>query len=80
MRGGIYTLTDMRTPYVTIVCRPCNRRGRYAVVRLLERYGDAVMPVLLDQLVTDCPLVGGQWHRCRVVYEHGVDGVPHPVR
>lgn len=35
------TLSDIRELTVTIVCAPCNRRGRYSVARLLEDQGDA---------------------------------------
>src|SRR5260370_833901 len=40
-------LSDVREPTLTIVCEPCGRRGRYAVARLIEKYGaDAKLPDL----------------------------------
>jgi hypothetical protein len=52
--AGANTLADMRTPYVVVVCDPGRRRGRFAVSRLIEKYGDASMPGLLPEL-TQCP-------------------------
>jgi hypothetical protein len=49
---------------------PCRRRGRFAVARLIEKYGDASMPSLLPEL-TGCP----KWQSvsicgcCKAVYE-----------
>jgi hypothetical protein len=51
-RVGAITLADMKTPYVG--CVPCGRRGRFAVARLIEKYGDTPMPDLLPEL-TKCP-------------------------
>jgi hypothetical protein len=69
-RGGSLTLSDLRTPYVVVVCGPCGRRGRFAVVRLLEKYGDASMPGLLPEL-TGCPKWRsiGLYDRCRATYD-----------
>jgi hypothetical protein len=36
-----FTLSDVREPTLTIVCQPCGERGRYAVSRLMEKYGNA---------------------------------------
>jgi hypothetical protein len=44
----------MRTPYVVVVCGPCGRRGRFAVARLIEKYGNTPMPDLLPVLAK-CP-------------------------
>jgi hypothetical protein len=35
-RDGALTLSDVRSPTLSIVCGPCARRGRYAVARLLD--------------------------------------------
>ena len=48
------TPAAMRTPNVVVVCGPCWRRGRFAVARLIEKYGDTLMPDLLPEL-TKCP-------------------------
>jgi hypothetical protein len=70
-RSGALTLSDVRTPYVVVACAPCGRRGRFAVARLLEKYGDDIpMPDLLREL-TGCP----KWKsfsiydRCKAAYE-----------
>jgi hypothetical protein len=34
-RDGSLILSDVRGPTLTIVCEPCNRRGRYRVERLM---------------------------------------------
>jgi hypothetical protein len=41
---------DMKSPYVVVVNAPCGRRGRFAVARLIPKYGDTPMPDLLPQL------------------------------
>lgn len=53
-RAGAITLTNMRAPYVIVVCASCGRRGRFAVARLIEKYEDTPMPDLLTEL-TKCP-------------------------
>ena len=40
--------------HVTIVCEPCGRRGRNAVARLLEQYGDLPLPDVLAKITADC--------------------------
>ena len=40
MRDNAHTLSDFRTPTLSIECEPCGRRGRYNVARLMEKYGD----------------------------------------
>jgi hypothetical protein len=69
-RDGALTLSDIRSPTVTVVCEPCNRRGRYNVARLIERYGDAKMPGLLATL-TGCPKARAAniYDKCKAVYE-----------
>ena len=46
MRDNAHTLSDFRTPTLSIECEPCGRRGRYNVARLMERYGDMKLPEL----------------------------------
>jgi hypothetical protein len=54
MRDHAHTLSDFRVPTLSIECEPCGRAGRYNVARLMEQYGDARLPELLDVLA-DCP-------------------------
>ena len=42
------------SPALTIVCEPCDRRGRYNVERLMAKHGDAKILYLLAEL-TSCP-------------------------
>ena len=55
---------------MVVVGGPCGRRGRFAVARLLEKYGDAPMPGLLPEL-TGCPKWKslGVYDRCRAIYD-----------
>ena len=36
---GAFTLSDVRSPVLSVVCEPCGRRERYAVERLMRPYG-----------------------------------------
>ena len=63
-RDGALTLLDVRSPTLAIVCGPCDRRGRYAVTKLLEEHGDAKLTDLLVALA-DASVHG----RCKAVYE-----------
>ena len=69
-RDGALTLSDVLSPTLSIVCEPCNRRGRYSVARLVEEHGDAKLTDLL-QTLADCPKArSASIHdRCKVVYE-----------
>jgi hypothetical protein len=69
-RGGAFTLSDVREPTLTIVCQPCARPGRYAVVRLIEKHGDARLTDLL-QTLADCPKARSAniYDRCKAIYE-----------
>jgi hypothetical protein len=40
-RDGSIILTDVREPTLTIVCAPCDRRGRYSVAKLMAEHGDS---------------------------------------
>jgi hypothetical protein len=69
-RDGALTLSDLRSPTLTIVCAQCNRRGRYSVERLMAEHGDANLTDLLATLA-DCPKAGSLsiHDRCKAVYE-----------
>ena len=69
MRDHAHTLSDFRVPTLSIECEPCGRLGRYAVARLIEKYGDAKLPELLHVLA-DCPKARSVsvHDRCKAVY------------
>ena len=68
-RDGALTLSDVLSPTLSIVCEPCNRRGRYNVARLVEEHGDAKLTDLLQTLAS-CPKTRSPsiHDRCKVVY------------
>jgi len=68
-RDGAFTLSDVRSPTLSIVCEPCGRSGRYNVNRLIERHGDARLTDLLVTLA-DCPKARSisVHDRCKAVY------------
>jgi hypothetical protein len=70
MLKDAFTLSDVREPTLTIVCQPCARRGRYNVARLMERFGDAKILLLLSDL-TICPKSQSAniYDRCKATYE-----------
>ena len=53
-RDGALTLTDVRSPTLSVVCEPCGRRGLYAVARLIVERGDVKLTDLLYALAA-CP-------------------------
>ena len=61
-RDGAVVLPDLRSSTLSIVCEPCGRRGTYNVARLMERYGDAKLPDLL-QTLANCAKALGQHPR-----------------
>jgi hypothetical protein len=69
MRDHAHTLSDFRTPTLSIECEPCGRFGRDNVARLMEKYGDAKLPEL-RHLLAHCPKAQSQsiHDRCRVRY------------
>ena len=69
MRDHAHTLSDFRVPTLSIECQPCGRAGRYSIARLMEKYGDARLPELLDVLA-DCPKARSQsvYDQCKAVY------------
>jgi hypothetical protein len=68
-RDGALTLSDVRSPSLSIVCEPCGRRGRYNVAKLMEAHGDAKFTDLLVTLA-DCPRArsASVYDRCKAVY------------
>ena len=70
MAKDAFTLSDVREATLTIVCPPCGRRGRYSVVRLLAKHGDAKILYLLAEL-TSCPKTQSAniYDRCKARYE-----------
>jgi hypothetical protein len=48
------TLADVRSPSLTIVCEPCNRRGRYNVQRLIAAYGADIRLPELKAILANC--------------------------
>jgi hypothetical protein len=69
-RDGARTLSDLRETALTVICMRCGRQGRYAVAKLIERYGDAKLPDLL-QALAGCPKVRSSsiHDRCAVRFE-----------
>jgi hypothetical protein len=69
MRDHAHTLSDFLVPTLSIECEPCGRAGRYSVAELMEQYGDARLPELLDVLA-DCPKAkaASVYDRCKAVY------------
>jgi hypothetical protein len=59
MSSGALTLSDFPGTALEVHCPRCDRRGRYAKTRLVERIGfDMRLPDLLRQLSPDCPARG----------------------
>ena len=58
-RDGAATLWDVavkRLGVIEIECSRCNRKGRYALARLIsERGADGRLTDLLDEISADCP-------------------------
>ena len=68
MRDHAHTLSDFRTPTLSIECEP-GPLGRYNIAKLMEQHGDAKLPDLLYELA-DCPKARSiSIHdRCKAVY------------
>ena len=64
------TLSDVKTPTLTIVCSPCSRLERYDVARLIAQHGNAKLTDLL-QTLADCQKARSASirDRCKAVYE-----------
>jgi hypothetical protein len=54
-RGGAQTLSDIHGASLKFVCEPCKRKGRYSIVRLKAKHGDAALPDLAALFAADCP-------------------------
>jgi hypothetical protein len=69
MRDHAHTLSDFRTPTLSIECQPCARFGRYSIAKLIKQYGDAKLPELL-YVLADYPKARSQsvYDRCKAVY------------
>jgi hypothetical protein len=69
MRENAHTLSDFRVPTLSIECEPCGRRGRYNVAKLMEKYGDAMLPEL-RHVLANCPKAHAHSinDRCKVRY------------
>jgi hypothetical protein len=69
-RDGAMILSDVRPPTLGVVCAPCNRRGGYAVERLLAEHGDMKLTDLLA-ILADCEKARSLniHDRCKAVYE-----------
>jgi hypothetical protein len=71
-RDGAFTLSDVRSPVLTVVCDPCGRRERHDVERLMRQHRwDAKLTDLLATLTADCPRRGSVsvYETCKAVYE-----------
>ena len=51
-QDGSLTLTDVRSPTLSIVCEACTRRRRYTLARLIDEYGDEKLTQLLRTLAS----------------------------
>jgi hypothetical protein len=69
-QDGALTLSDVKAPTLSIICEPCDRRGRYSVASLMEHHGDAKLTDLLLTLA-DCQKArSASIHdRCKAVFE-----------
>jgi hypothetical protein len=69
-RDGALTLSDVRSPTLSIACEPCGRRGRYRVDWLMRQHGDAKLTDLLVALA-GCPKADlvDIHDRCKARYE-----------
>jgi hypothetical protein len=47
-RAGAVTLSDVIDPTLTLVCKPCGRKGVYSIARLRAKHGDAKLPDCAD--------------------------------
>lgn len=57
-KSGARILSDFEgnLEALTFVCSKCDRRGRYHLATLIERFGDAAtVPNVLAEISADCP-------------------------
>jgi hypothetical protein len=73
MPRGYLTLSDVRSPTLSLVCQPCGRRRRYNVERLIAKRGPDVRLPELKAILADCPKARARafsiYDRRRAVYE-----------
>src|SRR5690242_20505174 len=63
------TVAEFPGPVLEVPCPLCDRRGRYAKARLVERFGPNLsLPDLLGQLSPDCPTRGRPGESCSAIY------------
>jgi hypothetical protein len=69
-KDGELTLSDVCGPTLSIICKLCAKRGRYAVARLIEQHGDAKLTELL-MILANCPKArpASVYDQCRAMYE-----------
>jgi len=66
--NGAVKLADYTEGQVLVACAKCERRGRYRLAGLIDRFGaDFGLPDLLRELSHNCPKWSG-WDRCGAVY------------
>jgi len=56
--SGAHILSDFEGKFdaLTFVCSKCDRRGRYNLATLIDRFGaDATVPNVLAEISADCP-------------------------
>jgi hypothetical protein len=70
-RDGATTLSDLITPTLTLVCKPCDRNGVYNVKNLVAKHGDARSTDLRAFLTANCPKRGNykRTDQCQAVYD-----------
>jgi hypothetical protein len=69
-QDGSLTLTDVRSPTLSIVCEACARRSRYTLARLIDEYGDEKLTQLLRTLASCRKSHSLSTHDgCKMVYE-----------
>jgi hypothetical protein len=54
-RDGAYTLGDCADPILKLVCRKCDRVGRYGVARLIAEHGADMQLPSLRHVLAKCP-------------------------
>ncbi len=72
MPSGSLSLAQIaaRLPTLEVRCSKCDRRGRYRIATLIERYGaDFAGPDLRDRLSADCAKHGAaEYERCDLYF------------
>ncbi len=67
-------LLDVAEPRIRIICRLCNRDGRYRTLALMQRFtAMATLPYVREQLAASCPRMqaGKPWDPCEAELETG---------